>query len=328
MAITVLYEQHFAAGASTFCSPRLSAGSVLDFYESGSNSAADAQDPLYPDMHAAEAVTVLTGGGPEGQNRIDLAVTPGNTDDYSTAGAWSTRGLGVTASGVPITIEVWCKANATSIADNVEGPIFSINRYISGPSMIELYHAKYGGQQHLGLSRASLWGGGVGINDDSYILTDYEDVWVRFQLVVLPSSAAGVADGYYKVYVQKGIAGTNDLVYDKTGLIIDKSPAADITNNTPETTAPMLRFSGAQLGYFGMFGSVASFRIYIESEESETIDPPPIDTSTPCPCPSAPGGGLDTVPNPIGDLPPWVAMCEGGCGVDSVADVAVGEVWL
>lgn len=50
--------------------------------------------------------------------------------------------------------------------------------------------------------------------------------------------------------------------------------------------------------------------------------PPPV--INPCPpCGPSPGTG----PNPIGPLPPWVAQCDGGGDVDSVADLADGEDW-
>jgi hypothetical protein len=44
-------------------------------------------------------------------------------------------------------------------------------------------------------------------------------------------------------------------------------------------------------------------------------------------CPPCPADTPGTVPNPVGPLPPWQALCVGGGLVDSVADLPDGEDW-
>jgi hypothetical protein len=52
--------------------------------------------------------------------------------------------------------------------------------------------------------------------------------------------------------------------------------------------------------------------------------PTPIPQPEACPpCSTDPGTG----PDPIGPLPPWTAMCDGGGLVESLADLADGENW-
>lgn len=335
MPLTILYEQDFSAGSSTFCSPRAGAGGTNDYYESGSNGTADAQDALYLDAAKAEAVDVTTGGGPVGQNYLDLAAGLTAGDDYSTAGvqfhvpavvtpgsgvgAWTKRGAGVVSSSGSFTTEAWYYSTATSIAANTYAPIFELNRNISGPPSIALTASFYGGQQHLELFRAVAFGGGV--FDDSYILTGYQDEWVRYQLITGVSSAPGVADGYYQVYVQIGVAGANTLVYDITGVIVEKSADVSVSVTAPATTAPDYRIATAQLGFFGLFGRAASFRIY---EGTDDTIPPQVGGSMPSCCdPGNPGVG----PDPVGAAPPWTRSCDNGGVVDSVADLTDGEVW-
>lgn len=100
MAATLLYAQDWAKGNSAFCKPNYvrlkpAGGSVVD--------------ALYPEIAEAEAVKVVIGGGPNGENYLDCDTSGG--EDHVVAGVLLYTSLaGFSLSALSrYEVHVWCK---------------------------------------------------------------------------------------------------------------------------------------------------------------------------------------------------------------------------
>ena len=69
---TVIYRQNWANGVAPNAMPNTPYSPGTLYYQNTAWGGGDPIDPIYPEIASSESVTVLTGGGPNGENVLDF----------------------------------------------------------------------------------------------------------------------------------------------------------------------------------------------------------------------------------------------------------------
>lgn len=310
MAYTLVYSQNFAAGNSTF--------TQTNFYsrDGSLTHTASGPDSSYPEARYAEGVQVNASGGPSGAKTLDCwDGYHGPFQGYDAVGAhFNLPTYADRATGLVIprgAAEVWYKPNPTSMVDNTNCPLLNLFSNTESNSTGDLSLDAYltGGQWALRL-RILVVGGQVDRDPVAMIGTTaaLTNVGHTYRLEWNDGSLACAPDQYVRVLFDGAI------VYEET-----EADGLDLHPNVKT-------IRGVTLGFAGLFGEATNLRIY--EDPCDSAPQPEIITTTPtcCDTPTGPGD-TGTNPDPVGALPPWMASCIDGGVVDSVADLADGEVW-
>ncbi len=239
MAITVLYTQDFALGSSTFTS--------INIYNTAHspNPDTDAVDPLYPEVVAAEAMTISGG-------KADCSLA--GSEDYSTAGIVLKDFP--TFDGTAGSIECTYTPNATSIAQGFYHLAISIRDPTSNGVVIEVGVVTVGSPHTVELLVAAGWfptaDSDQTVNYPFVAGTDYTFL-LEWQCGTVTGAFVSVAaDGWVRLSIN-GV-----VVLSVTGypLFIDDSHANEVRQ--------------VWFGYYGLLGPLDHIVL-----SSGHADPPP-----------------------------------------------------
>jgi hypothetical protein len=244
--MAIPYTQDWSAGNSTFTS-------VNSYTQSGNGV-----DPVYPEMKAAEVVTI-TGG------KLDWN---GTASDYQSAGIWVAKmgtlsggGIGQYSgsgfwSGNQGYIECTYVPNATSLAVLLNAPLITIPAPAGLSSYMQLSYNVSGGQLELSYLADS---GGVSFDPVATSALPSAGVPYKVKLEWQLGTWNGTdhdPDGFVKVYIN------DQLERSDTGIDLYFT-----YNSSPED-----KIDGVWFGYLGLLGTLDDITI----SDSIAATPPPV----------------------------------------------------
>ena len=297
MARSLLYRLDFSNGPSLFCSD-----DAVTFARGGSANPSYTEDPLYPEMCEAEAVKVVIGAGPNGENVLETS----DGGDPSFAGILFTIPSLATVTELEVSVDM--KVTAAVIADGMSNALPFWLSYDLGNSGVAVELYKYTG---------SLDGGPglyfeLGINGTDPFAGPYAEAYLQDQWVTLRARFTPTVGA---------LLGRIVLDYKRQ----DQTTWTRLF--TQDYDSDFETFDSAALGFYGMPGQLTNLDIYsgfgAPGEENAPLDPC-------CATSGAPGGGTnnpDGTTTPVGPrqgvssgVAPSYTACAGGGALAAATD--------
>lgn len=297
----LLYRLNFAKGPSLFCN-----GDYVNFLRSNDSTPTYPEDPLYPEMCSSEAIKVVIGAGPNGENVIEnddsLGTNPSN------AGILFTIPSLAAVSELEVLVDF--KVTAAAIADGLPYSLPFWLSYNLGLSGITAGLYKYTGSLDGGpglyfdLGLSGIPDPFAGPYAEAYLVGIWAKLRARF------TNTVGASIG--KIVLDLKRQGETTW----TRLITQDFPNSDFQS-----------FDSAAIGFAGMPGQVTNFELWSgfgePGSENAPLDPC-------CATSGAPGGGTinpDGSVTPVGPrqgvnsgVAPSYTACAGGGALAAASD--------
>lgn len=332
---------------------------VDGFYKSSDHGGADPPVAAYPEFAMIDGLKVIAGGGPSGENVMDLD-TAFVYDTYPNTGA-AMLGLGSEGDDGDMwdnteetTIEWEQFFSSVAVADVAYGQVMvtvaktgSIAPpgtpdpevgLFTGDSVIFLGFEPSGGGSFVydlyysagptgdtTINKRSDAGGGWTITDDTG-----DDAWHNIKIVSKPGTVNGPQSGYYFPRDADGylrIYKDDVLIFEATNITLGIA----INFYNAYGSQPNMVY-GVWHGFAGLLGKFTGLQIYNgEAAPTPTSLPDPVlVSSVPTVCCEPPQVNKANTPGPIEPMidPTWYPLCEGLGTVPTAPDLIDPESWI
>lgn len=260
-------------------------------------SGTDSQDADYPYIVLSEQVKVSSGGGPDGENCLDIDATPSNDWLACAATMW---GFGTEESrpSNPVagltnaysadvgrwSIDYKFDASAWSVNTNMFYCLLSDNGFPFPVAVYADFDPSEGVSKTFFRVQVGVTGwvsdsyeyvtvsgggtptfGGAGVRD--FTDDDYKDVWYRIRVEFKCGTIDGfwddvASDGFVRVFLTNLTTDVEELIYERTGIDLYATPYTDVIAHQSRQVA---------IGFYGQFGRTTNLVMDDELELTPTV---------------------------------------------------------